>query len=248
MPFRLRSSSTRVPPSWRQMSAWRRETVGSSRRMSAARLRPILRPLAREGTTETRRVLVGQVLARLRGSSRTGSASPGPARRGGRRRPACPAMSNMDARDELGVAAVRALRNLVERVQGDVEGARLAAKRAGSREGPCLDVFTTDYSSRLPARSSLGASLQASVPPPGGGKTSQLVRFCTTTNPKITPSGRKYRIYRGFSAHMVALSRHFSRAFRPAVTLDVTAYVCQRSAPTCPTLGPALNYRAGLRA
>ena len=41
VPFRLRSSRTRTRPSCRQMRAWRRETVGSSRRMSAVRLRPI---------------------------------------------------------------------------------------------------------------------------------------------------------------------------------------------------------------
>ena len=40
-PLRLRSSSTRTPSAWRTISAWRRETVGSSKRTSAARLRPI---------------------------------------------------------------------------------------------------------------------------------------------------------------------------------------------------------------
>ena len=40
-PLRLRSSSTRTPSGWRTTSACRRETVGSSKRTSAARLRPM---------------------------------------------------------------------------------------------------------------------------------------------------------------------------------------------------------------
>jgi len=40
-PLRLRSSSSRTPSGWWTISAWRRDTVGSSKRTSAARLRPI---------------------------------------------------------------------------------------------------------------------------------------------------------------------------------------------------------------
>ena len=40
-PLRLRSSSTRTPSSSTSSTAWRRETVGSSKRSSADRLRPM---------------------------------------------------------------------------------------------------------------------------------------------------------------------------------------------------------------
>ena len=63
-PLRLRSSSTRSPSGWRTISAWRRDTVGSSKRMSAARLRPI-RVHSRASAYATTSSLgpVGEVLA-----------------------------------------------------------------------------------------------------------------------------------------------------------------------------------------
>ena len=53
-PFKLRSSSTRTPLAWRTTIAWRRDTVGSSKRMSAVRLRPILVHSPINGMTEIR--------------------------------------------------------------------------------------------------------------------------------------------------------------------------------------------------
>ena len=50
-PLRLRSSSTRTPSGLRTISAWRRETVGSSKRTSAARPRPIRVHSRVSGTT-----------------------------------------------------------------------------------------------------------------------------------------------------------------------------------------------------
>ena len=76
-----------------------------------------------------------------------------------------------------------------------------------------LDVVgQKNYSSRLPARSLPGRIPAASVPPPEREENlSGLVMFCTTNKPENHSNWTKDRIYRGFSPHMVALSRHFSR-------------------------------------
>ena len=70
-PLRLRSSSTRTPSGWRTISAWRRDTVGSSKRTSAARLRPTrVHSRSSEAIRTLAAVVPGQVLAGLGASAR----------------------------------------------------------------------------------------------------------------------------------------------------------------------------------
>src|SRR3978361_1478313 len=64
-PLRLRSSSTRTPSSSTSSTAWRRETVGSSKRSSADRLRPMRTGAPAAGVVEEK--VAGGLLERRDG-------------------------------------------------------------------------------------------------------------------------------------------------------------------------------------